>query len=267
MGGRHRYALLKRANRGLLLDIVVFLANVFLMRMLSEQFFRLLKRASADHFDAQFALFLGGVALFVLPPVGATLKRWHFHKRLTEQGKESRVMEDLGGCLFNPIFYFCLTVVIFSAINAYIMQLVFKRSEPSAGIFVGSIFLGLALMIAHTVLVYRFFSPPKKPPTSEFLLSPRSETIGDICIFVNMLLLQLVWNILGLVPFGPISSLMDLGGRLFLVSFLALLIYFPPRMFYLAEDIKLPRTWAMILLANLPLVIRVLLGSGSGEWE
>jgi hypothetical protein len=235
--------------------------------MLSEEFFRLLKRASAGRFDAQFALFLGGVALFVLPPLGATLKRWHFHQRLEAQGKQSSAAANFGGCLFNPIFYFCLTVVIFSGINAYIFQFLFKNGDPGAGIAVGSILVGMTLMITHTVLVYRYFSSPKAPPKSPFLLSRRSEVIGDICLFTNMLLMQLVWNLLGLVPFGPVSSLMDLAGRLFLLCFTALLIYFPPRMFYLAEDIKFPRTWAMILLANSPLIVRVLIGTGSGEWE
>jgi hypothetical protein len=260
--------LLRRANRGLLLDIVVFIANVFLMRMLSQEFFRVLKAASDDRFDAQFVLFLGGVALFVLPPLGATLKRWHFHQRLQAQGKDLKVRENyLGGCLFNPIFYFCLTVVIFSGINAYVFQLLFKNGDPGAGIAVTSILFGMALMITHTFLVYRFFSPPKAPPKSKFLLSRNSETIGDICIFVNMLLLQLVWNLLTLIPFDRVSSLLDLAGRLFLLSFVALLIYFPPRMFYLAEDIKRFRTWAIILLANSPVIIRVLLGTGSGGWE
>ena len=237
------------------------------MGMLSQEFFRLLKRASAGRFDAQIALLIGGVALFVLPPLGATLKRWHFHQRLAEQGKVSTAQEKLGGCLFNPIFYFCLTVVIFAGINAYILQMLFKNGDPGEGIAVGSIFVGIALMITHTILVYRFFSPPKSAPRSEFLLSRRSEVIGDICLFANMLLLQSVWNLLGLVPFGPVSSLIDLGGRTFLICFVALLIYFPPRMFYLAEDIKFPRTWAMILLANSPVIVRVLIGTGSGEWE
>jgi hypothetical protein len=259
--------LLLRTNRGLLLDIVVFIANVFLMRMLSQEFFGVLKAASVGRFEAQFGLFLGGVALFVLPPLGATLKRWHFHQRLDEQGKESKVQDQLGGCLFNPIFYFCLTAVIFSGINAYVFQMLFKNGDPGAGIAVTSILFGMALMITHTFLVYRYFSPPKAPPRSEFLLSRNSETVGDICIFVNMLLLQLVWNLLTLIPFDPVSSFIDFAGRLFLLSFLALLIYFPPRMFYLAEDIKRRRTWAIILLANSPVIIRVMLGTGSGGWE
>jgi hypothetical protein len=49
--------------------------------------------------------------------------------------------------------------------------------------------------------------------------------------------------------------------RLGVLVFLALLLYFPPRMFYLAQDIGRPRTWAMILLANSPVITRLLLGT------
>jgi hypothetical protein len=35
-------------------------------------------------------------------------------------------------------------------------------------------------------------------------------------------------------------------------------------MFYLAEDIGRPRTWLMILVANSPVIARVLLGSSGG---
>jgi hypothetical protein len=42
------------------------------------------------------------------------------------------------------------------------------------------------------------------------------------------------------------------------------LIYFPPRMFYLYEDINRGRTWAMMFLANSPVIFRVLIGTK--EW-
>ena len=188
-------------HRGLLLDIVVFVGNLFLIRLLLKVLLDVIKQASAGVFLAQFTLFLGLAGLFVLPPAGATLKRWQFHERLRMQGKEPKNKVFLGGCLFNPIFYFCLTAVIFSAVNAFIMQFFFKNGDPGEAIFVSSIFIGLALMITHTYLVYRYFSPPKHEPKSEFLRDPRSEIVGDICIFVNMLLFQLIWNLLTLIPF------------------------------------------------------------------
>jgi hypothetical protein len=78
-----------------------------------------------------------------------------------------------------------------------------------------------------------------------------------------MILFQVAWNLLTFAPLGSPSSFLEFCGRLFLLSFLALLIYFPPRMFYLAEDIHRPRTWLTMLLANSPVILRVLFGSGS----
>ena len=78
-----------------------------------------------------------------------------------------------------------------------------------------------------------------------------------------MILFQVFWNMLAFEDLGHPSNLLEFGGRLFFLSFIALLIYFPPRMFYLAEDIHRPRTWVIMLLANSPVIVRVLIGTGS----
>ena len=131
--------------------------------------------------------------------------------------------------------------------------------------FVPTILLGLIGTILQTYLIYRYFSPPKKPPRSEFLRQRESETLGDVCIFLNMILFQIVWNSLAFADLGRPSSVAEFIGRLFFLCFVALLIYFPPRMFYLAEDIDRPRTWLTMLLANSPVIVRVLIGTK--EWQ
>jgi hypothetical protein len=140
-----------------------------------------------------------------------------------------------------------------------------RRGLDTATVFIPLIFSGLILTIVQTYLIYSYFSPPKKPPQSKFLRSPQSENLGDICLFLNMILFQVFWNMLTFAPLGHPSSLLEFGGRLFFLSFIAMLIYFPPRMFYLAEDINRPRTWLTMLLANSPVIVRVLIGSGSNS--
>jgi len=251
------------SNRGLLIDLFVFVLNLTVMLLLSRLFVDTIHRASAGDKTAEYVLFSMAVALFVLAPVGATLKRWSFHQRLkgTETGDWS---DQLGGCLFNPIFYFCLTAVIFATVNAFVLQTVYGRKEPDGGVFVSSIFIGIALMITHTVLVYRYFSPPKKAPRSAFLRSRAAGMIGDVCLFANMVLFQLIWNLLSTIDAPRPASLFDFVSRFLILAFLALLLYFPPRMFFLAEDIRKRRTWLIILLANSPILLRVMLGIGSG---
>jgi len=78
-----------------------------------------------------------------------------------------------------------------------------------------------------------------------------------------MILFQVFWNMLTFAGLGHPSGVVEFLGRLFFVSFIALLIYFPPRMFYLAEDINRGRTWLTMLLANSPVLFRVLIGTSS----
>jgi hypothetical protein len=202
--------------------------------------------------------------MWVLPAAGAVMKRWHFHRRLSEERKTVDFDDKLSGCLFNPIFYFCLNLVVMSAIVAAVGQeLVGKKGMDNGWVFVPSIFAGLGLTIFQTYLIYRYFSPPKKPPTSQFLRSSKSEFLGDVCFFFNMLLFQCAWNLLTFADIGRVSGVAEFFGRLFFLSFLALLVYFPPRMFYLAEDINQRRTWFTMLLANSPVIVKVLIGTKS----
>ena len=122
---------------------------------------------------------------------------------------------------------------------------------------------GLFLTIFQTYLIYRYFSPPQRPPKSEFLQRPESELLGDICIFVNMILFQVAWNLLTMSGIGPPSGVAELIGRIGFLSFIALLIYFPPRMLYLAEDLHRRSTWLTMLLANSPVIFKVLVGTKS----
>jgi hypothetical protein len=298
IGGKTLFArstrtLLAEENRGLLLDISIFVANIFLIRLLTELLIELFSHVSAEDPTAKLVLGLLCVCMWFLPAAGAVLKRWHYHQRLIGQGSADKPAEVtatpwskgkakpsggltggligepsgvLAGCLFNPIFYFCLNLVILSAILTGLGDVFFgKRLLNNGGLFTSLVLAGFVLTVIQTFLIYRYFSPPKKPPKSKFLRSPQSEVLGDICLFLNMVLFQTVWNLLTFAPLGPPGSLLEFAGRLFFLCFIALLIYFPPRMFYLAEDINRKRTWLTMLLANSPVILRVLLGTGSGS--
>ncbi len=256
---KHLFA---ETHRGILFDIIIFLVSVFLMHTLTGNFIGLAQAANEGDKVAGFAVFLFCLGIFILPPLGAVLKRPHFHYRLKLQGKTAPGGETfLTGCLFNPIFYFCLNVVIVSALNAFIIQFFYGGKDPGETVFVSMVIGGLVFVIIQTFLVYRFFSAPKKEPRSEFFRSPLSEILGDLCIFLNMILFQVMWGVFGRTELGKVAGVEDFLGRLFLICFLALLIYFPPRIFYLAEDLRRPAAWFTILLANSPMIVRILLGA------
>lgn len=263
-----------KTNRGVLLDIVVFVLNLLMMRWLTSDFIELLMRSGEDDVFAKWVLAVCFLAAFILPAAGAVLKRWHFHWRIDERQKRRPKMKkrrfdplDLpssgaAGCLFNPIFYFSLQLVIASVVMTFLSELlVGKNFQQRGAVFVPFVLLSFVLCIVQTFLVYRYFSRPKKTPKGAFWRDPRSELLGDVCIYLNMILFQLFWNvIIGQVPFGRVESFVDLAGRLFFLCFVALLIYFPPRIFYLAEDIHRRSTWLTMLLANSPTILRVLFG-------
>ena len=262
---RLKAVLFAEENRGLLLDLVVFVLNLFLMRWLTGYALDLFSLANDGDQLAQFTLLAGCVAMWVLPAAGAVLKRWHFHQRLKATGQKVDIDSHLG-CLFNPIFYFCLNLVLMSAIVTGVGQFLFGRRLLENGeIFLPLIFGGLICTIIQTVLIYRYFSPPQGPPKFEFLMQHQSELLGDVFIFVNMVLFQIVWNLLSFAGLGGPSSVLEFCGRLFFLCFLALLIYVPPRMFYLAEDMDRGRTWLMMLLANSPVIVRLLIGTK--QWQ
>lgn len=259
--------LLAKENRGLLLDIVVFFLNLFLMQRLTGYVFEVFRFANDGDESAKFVLFMTCVAMYVLPAAGAVLKRWHFHQRRKGKTDEIGLDSAVGGCVFNPIFYFCVNLVLVSVLVAAGGQFLFGRKGMDDGtIFVPMIFGGLFLTILQTYLIYRYFSPPKKPPKSEFLRQPQSEVLGDVCIFLNMVLFQVGWNMFSFAGLGRPSGPVEFFGRLFFFCFLALLIYFPPRMFYLAEDINRGRTWLTMLIANSPVLFRLLIGT-KPDWS
>jgi hypothetical protein len=260
-----RYALatlFSEENRGLLLDLVVFVANLFLMGRLTGLFLDLFSHASADEPLAKAALALTVVAMWVLPATGAVLKRWHFHQRLGKAATDDHEYSPLAGCLFHPIFYLSLNLVLMSIIVATLGGFVFGNEVlmENGNIFLPMIFGGMVLTILQTWMIYRYFSPPQKPPKSAFLQRPESELLGDVFIFGNMILFQVAWNLLTMSSLGPLSGLAELLGRIFFLSFIALLVYFPPRLLYLAEDLHRGRTWLTMLLANSPVVARVVFG-------
>lgn len=248
-------------NRGMLLDVLVFVLNLVAMNFLTDKFIGLIQKANAGNLVAYYLLFLFCLGIFILPPLGTTLKRWHFHRR-RGGAKSVNSEESVAGCLFNPVLYFCLNILIVCFIIAYIFQFFYGDKELDGATFVPAVFFGMFLAALQTYVVYRYFSPPKKDPSFEFLRDPFAETVGDACLYLNMIAFELVLNMLLSFPSRPPSGVTDFLGRLFFVTFIALLIYFPPRMYYLAEDIKRPRALLTILLANSPVILRVVFGIG-----
>jgi hypothetical protein len=244
------------ANRGVLLDCVVFLVNLALLTVLSHLLRNLFNESHEDAFaKAEVALYCG--ALTFLQPAGALLKRRRAHQRL------SYLAAPEPGCLFHPILYFLSKLIFLIAAAGNLVELLYGGQTSESADYFGlppwlfmTLFLGVpALAAANTAVVYFYFHAPKHAPLLKFLDTPRAETLGDVCLFLNMIGHQMFWGILMSDLPRDYSTIL---GRLSTFFFAAVFVYFPPRLLYLAEDGDRPLTWLMMLLANSPVLVRIL---------
>jgi hypothetical protein len=250
-----------KRNRGLLLDVLVFLINLFLMQLLVKCFLTLFRQAAAGERTAKCGLLLFYLGMLVLPSVGAILKRWHFHQRIKKLG-EAEV--DGGwlpfGCIFLPFAYLIVNMFITLAVSLTFLEL-FPDSEFGNDISSAFLLFGIVYNIFQTVLVFRYFSPPKRDPKSAFLRDPRSDVLGDACIFLNVILYQVLLNwATQTYPGFHEGKFVD---RFIPLVVFALLMYITGRIFFLVEDVRQPRTWLTILLANSVIILRALFSMGS----
>src|SRR5262245_23424575 len=105
------------------------------MRWLTRYFVSLAQLGSANDRLAQIALLLLCLNMWVLPAAGAVLKRWRFHARLKYEGKDIEGASILAGCVFNPIFYFCLNIVLVCVLIAGVDNLFFGERLRSNGFY------------------------------------------------------------------------------------------------------------------------------------
>src|SRR6185295_8817802 len=83
-----------RRNRGLLLDVTVFLFQLILIRLLTTLSLGFVKQAEADAF-AKTAISLFLIGLFVLQPLGPMLKRWSFHEHFKSFANDHGALSSL----------------------------------------------------------------------------------------------------------------------------------------------------------------------------
>ena len=253
-------------NRGILLDVVVFFISLVLIQILTIYSQKLAYQAETEVF-AKLLVGLFFVGVFFLQPIGPVLKRWSFHKRVEFDN------DSLAGCLIFWFMWFYLVMMIMISGTAVIIlqDVFFEKGSPAADIGTGLILGGFVISIVNTVLIIRYFRKPKKKPRWEFLTTPQAAWLGDLFMFLNVICLQILWNCLTAAtsfwnhiistPLGKPGSLTDIFGRFIVIGTLALLVYFPARIFYLAEDKNRKITWVTMLLANLPLIFRAIVAS------
>jgi len=269
MGQQGSLNILAQENRGILFDLFIFVINLLLMPFIAKAFVQSGLAAAAGNRASQLLLLLFFVAIYFIQPYGALFKRWSFHNRRRAGRRRKKNTEGMifsfaddgvWSLVFNPIVYFFSLFFISGMIITYLNQLItgrfFADDDPY---FIVLVLLGFLASVVHSVSFYKYFLSPKKEPKKKVLASPYSEPIGDILLFVNIFMFQILWNIVGQIQLEKASDPGGLALRVLFMFGVGLLMYYPARIFYAAEDIRNPLAWFTIVLANLPLVIRVFL--------
>jgi len=249
------WKIFERRNRGILLDASVFLFQLVLLRVLAKLSVSFFRQAEGDDVFAKTAVGLFLVGLFFLQPLGPILKRRAFHRHYENFEQKEGGLADLLIGIYR-IVYVVLLIAIFGLACMYITD-AFPDALSENGwklLFAA----GMLMAVVNGAVVFRYFRKPKKPPRWKFLASPRAEPLGDLCMFLNIICFQIFLSVYVSTP----QFLRELpkatpGERLYLFCVLAFVLYLPPRIFYLVIDQHRLRTWLMILLANVPLILGV----------
>ena len=245
-------------NRGIVLDLVVFVVSLLLVQTLA-MLANTLVHAAGEDVRAKLAIGLFFAALVLVQPLAPILKRWSFHQR------NSFSAESSAGCLlFWFMFVYLAMMFILCGVAAVVLGEVFFTG-PDVGVLLA--LAGFVWSIISVGFVYRYFMTPKKPPRWTFLTTPAAEHLGDGFLYLNALGFQILWGsvtasgpfreLVTGTPLGRPGGFTDILGRLVVIAVSAVLLYLPARLFYLAEDKHRALTWATILLANLPLILRI----------
>jgi len=279
-------SLFSRMNRGILLDISVFVLSIFLVPLLADNFIKL-TRAPAEDLWAKLTVAFFYTGLLFLSPLGAILKKYQFWERIQEQDKEKQVVRNIRLFIFSPWFCFIWLLVIgaFAAVSwsEILSPDVFMGSSTIIMLaiffgwmiycFVGAVVIsdfydvgyGKAFWQLHIkgsdydlsgFSIYEILYSIERPffdRIRNFLETPLAAALGDLCIFLNMIAFQIFWVYLFTDLHGEgVKTGEDVFNSSALYLLMLCLFYFPPRNFYLAENIHRPIDWLTILLANLP---------------
>jgi hypothetical protein len=242
--------ILEPKNRVILLDVIIFFVNMILLTFLARLFAGVTEDAKTD-VQSKSAMFVFLLGVCLLSPVGAILKRRGAHRRNPE------LSADAVGCLWLPYFLSQLMFWIFAGMMyAELLEQISGDSSASTRLFL-PLFIGLPLLaVFNTLIFFFYFLKPKHEAVFKFLQWPQAESLGDILLFLNLIGYQVFWiHLMSELP----KDHRGLFDRLSTFAFTAVLVYIPPRLFYLVENRERPRVWLMMLLSNSPIILRLLL--------
>jgi len=254
-------------NRGLLLDISVFLCQLVLIRVLTNLSLNFVGQAQTVFANTAIGIFL--IALFLLQPLGPILKRWSFHKHFPSFEKDLGALTSLFLSFYKFFYIGSMAIMIYLAYS-YFAEAFRSNVQNTDSLEKIVVAAAIVLPILGGFLVFRYFHKPEREPRWRFLMRPQAEVLGDLCMFFNVICFQILfsvyfssphfWNALHKTTRLASGQLEGMAGRFYLAAIAALIIYLPPRVFYLVPPTSLQRrlvTLSFMFLANLPFIVSI----------
>lgn len=256
-------------NRGLLLDLTIFLFQLVLLRTLTNLSLEFVNNAKDNGFaETIIGLFL--IAFFLLQVLGPILRRWSFHQHFPSFEEKVGTLTGLFLSFYRFFYIGSMAIMIYLAYTYFADA--FHLSDPPSAETVEKIVVAAALVlpVISSIFVFKFFVKPKREPRWKFLMTPQAEALGDLCMFLNVVCFQVLfsvyyssshfWNTLHKTTRLASGTFDSLSGRLYIALIAALIVYLPPRIFYLVPPASIQRrllTWLLMFLANLPLILSI----------
>lgn len=246
-------------NRGIILDIIVFLINLFLMSDLSDRVNDVIGIGRGRPNDARTMGIMAGYCALacILPASGALLKYVSGSQKHTPHFYRKT---------WGRQFFSIMTLIL---ILQFVSQVVFLIAEykyqgrllaflPDSGSL--SILLKLVLaicvvfIVVNPIAVRINFVKNRRHYFTGFFRGI-VEFFGDSSLFLNMILFQIFWGIF----MTDFTQDWDVLERLLALGVTSFVLYFPPRLMYMAEDGHRGIAWVTMFLANLPILIRIII--------
>jgi hypothetical protein len=233
---------------GLVSDGLVFATNLVFLTPATGWLESLVQRTFGDDDPVaghQLAIWL--TVVVALQAAGAFLKRRPLQSRL-------KGSNPLGGAtLWLLLFNYILTLLIMSTIVAT----VWDQESP------WPIFVVLIAAVIPTYLINRALSPVERRARVPFLDAPWIERVADLFLLTYVVTNTMFFNLLTGFKATPPASIGDVITHLlslFVVLFIVLLWYLPPRMLFLVEEARDRGAWLRMLIAMSPIAFRWVVG-------
>ena len=240
----HRFLESLRLDPGRLHDLGLLLANLWLVPQLGDLAARGMERNTV-----YAALLLVGPLLYGL---GALLKRPGLARRRAAHPLPPAPTWALIG-LFTLLI---LQLGLFMLCTNLALEVLW----PSGHTSIGALFMVLGLGSVPLALGIRALIPPAKPGAeAEAKRESRRERLGDLALTATSILFLSLWD-------GQVMASLERQAALPLWAALPLMILLTvpyamfalaPRLLYLVEDYRQPQTWLRLVLAMLPLSLRL----------